>query len=178
MSEGNSKKQPPPSLVRLCVWKAIDNVEHIGYVGGVEFGLLEQIVEHCTSKQLMHIEDSTQDTDLGPVTSKLWKRFYEKGFNRDKKDDFVEEFKRYKENNQWRKLYEAKMSIPKKRMEEYADKLKKSLYERGGIKIYSKATTRRKPSWATKAKLYNTLSISPPGVSANTPSTSRSNPSG
>ncbi|CAN8241628.1 unnamed protein product [Cochlearia groenlandica] len=134
MFEGNSKKQPPPSLVRLCVWKAIDNVEYIGYVGGVEFGLLEQILEHCTSEQLMHIEDSTQDTDLSPITAKLWKRFYEKGFNRDEKDDFVEEFRRYKENNQWRKLYETKTSIEEQSMKEYIDKLKKSLFETGGEK--------------------------------------------
>lgn len=53
-----SKK--PPSLVDLCVRLAIDNVRYIGYVGGVDFQLLEKIMQHCTLEQLMHIEDSTQ----------------------------------------------------------------------------------------------------------------------
>ena len=53
-----SKK--PPSLVDLCVRLAIDNVRYIGYVGGVDFQLLEKILQHCTLEQLMHIEDSTQ----------------------------------------------------------------------------------------------------------------------
>lgn len=56
--EGLTKK--PPSLVDLCVRIAIDNVKYIGYVGGVDFQLLEQILQHCTLEQLKHIEDSTQ----------------------------------------------------------------------------------------------------------------------
>lgn len=58
MLEGLTKQ--PPSLVELCVRIAIDNVRYIGYVGGVDFQLLDQIFQHCTLEQLIHIEDSTQ----------------------------------------------------------------------------------------------------------------------
>lgn len=62
--EGLTKQ--PPSLLDLCVRIAIDNVRYIGYVGGIDFQLLEQILQHGTLEQLMHIEDSTQVRRFSP----------------------------------------------------------------------------------------------------------------
>lgn len=49
-----------PSLVDLCVQKAVDNVRYLGDVGETDFHLLERFLPHCTVEQLMHIEDSTE----------------------------------------------------------------------------------------------------------------------
>lgn len=49
-----------PTLVDLCVQKAIDNVRYIGDVGATDTILLERFLPHCTAEQLMHIEDSTE----------------------------------------------------------------------------------------------------------------------
>lgn len=62
--EGITKQ--PPSLLDLCVRTAIDNVRYIGYVGGVDFQLLEQILQHCTLEQLKHIEDATHVRRFSP----------------------------------------------------------------------------------------------------------------
>ncbi|KAL1567315.1 hypothetical protein AAHA92_02805 [Salvia divinorum] len=62
-----------PSLVDLCVNMAIDNVRYLGDVGETDNHLLERILCHCTLDQLMHIENITTDSDLSPVTDKLWK---------------------------------------------------------------------------------------------------------
>lgn len=54
------KQSSAPSLVDLCVQKAIDNVRYLGNVGPVDHHLLEQILPHCTLDQLMHIEKASE----------------------------------------------------------------------------------------------------------------------
>lgn len=49
-----------PSLVDLCVQKAVDNVRYLGDLGETDQHLLERILPHCTVEQLTHIEDSTE----------------------------------------------------------------------------------------------------------------------
>ena len=49
-----------PTLVDLCVQKAIDNVRYLGDVGETDQHLLERFLPHCTVEQLMHIEDATE----------------------------------------------------------------------------------------------------------------------
>lgn len=57
-------KRKVPSLVDLCVRTAIDNVRYLGDVGETDIDLLEHILPHCTVDQLMHIEKSTEVSDL------------------------------------------------------------------------------------------------------------------
>uniref|UniRef100_A0A1J3CUE4 Transcription elongation factor B polypeptide 3 n=1 Tax=Noccaea caerulescens TaxID=107243 RepID=A0A1J3CUE4_NOCCA len=211
--EGLSKK--PLSLVDLCVRTAIDNVRYIGYVGGVDFHLLDQILQHCTLEQLMHIEDSTQDTDIIPVTNKYWKRFCVKQFGRDADALNVivdEDFK-------WRELYEAKLKEVEEDEKLAIDNLKQrykvedARKQSRQTKLCSKTPPMKKAFWGNSGSGYNlsnvksnimkkakldlyrsqevknltaikrntiqkSFSISAPkrtGVSANVPSTSRSN---
>lgn len=49
-----------PSLVDLCVYKAIDNLRFLGDVGETDLHLLERILPHCTVDQLMHVEKSSE----------------------------------------------------------------------------------------------------------------------
>lgn len=49
-----------PSLVDLCVNKAIDNIRFLGDVGETDIHLLERILPHCTVDQLMHVEKSSE----------------------------------------------------------------------------------------------------------------------
>lgn len=53
-------KRKGPSLVDLCVQKAIDNLRYLGDVGETALHLLERILPHCTLDQLMHVENSTE----------------------------------------------------------------------------------------------------------------------
>ncbi|XP_010506117.1 PREDICTED: transcription elongation factor B polypeptide 3-like isoform X2 [Camelina sativa] len=157
--EGHTRK--PPSLVDLCVRKAIDNVKYIGYVGGVDFHLLEQIMQHCTLEQLKHIEDSTQDTDLSPVTDNFWKGFYEKHFGEEALNDTMEGMKRNKVNFKWRDLYEAKVISVQEKEKEVVDRLKqryKNEDERKQsrqTKVCSKAPPSKRPFWGNTASGYN-----------------------
>ena len=49
-----------PSLVDLCVNKAIDNLRFLGDVGETDIHLLDRILPHCTVDQLMHVEKSSE----------------------------------------------------------------------------------------------------------------------
>ncbi|PSS05734.1 putative protein isoform 1 [Actinidia chinensis var. chinensis] len=66
-----------PSLVDLCVQMAVKNVRYPGDLGETDLHLLDRILPHYTVDQLKHIGDSTEGSDLSPVTDKLWKNFYE-----------------------------------------------------------------------------------------------------
>lgn len=46
-----------PSLVDLCATVVIDNIRYLGDVGETDIHLLERILPHCTSEQLMHVEN-------------------------------------------------------------------------------------------------------------------------
>ncbi|XP_010525255.1 PREDICTED: elongin-A-like isoform X2 [Tarenaya hassleriana] len=133
-------KQPqPPSLVELCITTAIDNVRFIGYVGGIDFQLLDQILPHCTVEQLMHVEDCTEDTDLSPITNKLWKRFYEKQFGYEKMKIVIERMKQNRVTFKWRHLYEAKLKDVEQDEKRAADRLKQ-LYDNEVAKKQNRKT--------------------------------------
>jgi len=98
----------PPSLVDLCIQSAIDNVQYLGDVGETDFGLLKVILAHCTSDQLLFIENSTEGRDLSPVTDDLWQNFYARRFG---EESAVLVRKRMKEKRisfKWRLLFQAK----------------------------------------------------------------------
>ncbi|KAL1191107.1 hypothetical protein V5N11_014178 [Cardamine amara subsp. amara] len=161
--EGLTKQ--PPSLVDLCVRLAIDNVRYIGYVGGVDFQLLDRIFQHCTLEQLIHIEDSTQDTDLSPVTNKLWKRFYKKEYGEDSLNDVMDNMKLNKITFKWRELYEAKSIEVKEREKAVVDRLKqryKNEDERKQsrqTKLCSKAPPSKRPFWGNSYSGYNVSNV-------------------
>lgn len=122
-------KRKLPSLVDLCVQKAIDNLKHIGDVGETDFHLLERFLSHCTVDQLMHIEDSTEERDLSPVTNKLWKKFYENKFGSDKTNLVVARMKEKRVSFKWKQLYEAKMKDTEEAEQRSIDRIKQ-LYKK------------------------------------------------
>ncbi|KAH0933054.1 hypothetical protein HID58_010171 [Brassica napus] len=158
-----SKK--PPSLVDLCVRLAIDNVRYIGYVGGVDFQLLEKILQHCTLEQLMHIEDSTQDTDLSPVTNELWKRFYEKQYGAKNLSFVMEKMERSKVSFKWRELYEAKLKVVEEDEKEAVDRLKQRYKNEDArkqsrqTKLCAKTPPMKKPFWGNSGTSYNLSNV-------------------
>ncbi|CAH8387543.1 unnamed protein product [Eruca vesicaria subsp. sativa] len=151
----------PPSLVDLCVRLAIDNVRYIGYVGGVDFQLLEKIFQHCTLEQLMHIEDSTPDTDLSPVTNELWKRFYEKQYGAKNLSFVVEKMERSRVSFKWRELYEAKSKVVEEDEKEAVDRLKERYKNEDArkqsrqTKLCAKAPPIKKAFWGNSGSGYN-----------------------
>ncbi|KAG7570234.1 RNA polymerase II transcription factor SIII subunit A [Arabidopsis thaliana x Arabidopsis arenosa] len=157
--EGLTKK--PPSLIDLCVRKAIDNVKYIGYVGGVDFQLLEQILQHCTLEQLKHIEDSTQDTDLSPVTDKFWKGFYKKHYGEEDMNELIEDLEWKKLSYKWRNLYELKVIAVQEKEEELGGRLKERYKDENErkqsrqTKVCSKAPPSKRPFWGNSASGYN-----------------------
>ncbi|XP_054817326.1 uncharacterized protein LOC129317037 isoform X1 [Prosopis cineraria] len=113
-----------PLLVDLCVQKLIDNVRYLGNVGGIADNLLERILPHCTVDQLMHVEKSTEGTDLSPITDKLWKRFFEKEFGTHCTSQVVKRMKDKKVSYKWIQLYEAKLKEVAEAEDKAVDRLK------------------------------------------------------
>ncbi|KAL4352409.1 hypothetical protein GQ457_06G042630 [Hibiscus cannabinus] len=124
---GNVRR--PPSLVDLCVRTAIDNVRYLGDVGETDTHLLERILPHCTVDQLLHVEKSTRERDLTPVTDKLWKNFYELQFGRESMKVVIERMKLKKVSFRWRQLYEAKLKDVKDAENKAIDRLRQ-LYKK------------------------------------------------
>lgn len=143
MMNGKSKKIP--TLVELCVIKAIDNLRYIGDVGEVDIYLLQDILPHCTVDQLMHIENSTEGRDLSSVTDVLWKRFYEKQFGRESMNKMVQEMKDRRMVVKWKRIYEAET----KRGERLQKKAGERLKERYQAVLAEK--TSRKTQFTNKA---------------------------
>ncbi|KAL7143625.1 hypothetical protein ABFS83_08G204900 [Erythranthe nasuta] len=112
-----------PSLVDLCVRTAIDNIKYLGDVGETDHHLLDRILSHCNLDELKHIEDSTQGSDLSPVTDKMWKKFYKVRFGADSTDMVVERMRKRKTTVLWRLLYEAKLSEMEQAEKESVDRM-------------------------------------------------------
>ncbi|OIT26153.1 PREDICTED: uncharacterized protein LOC109215683 isoform X2 [Nicotiana attenuata] len=119
-----------PSLVDLCVQKAIDNVGFLGDVGETEFHLLQRILPHCSLEQLTHVENSIQGRDLSPVTNKLWKRFYKIQFGEKSTNQVVQDMKLRNGTFKWKQLYEAKL--------EELEETQHKLFKRIGQYLYLK----------------------------------------
>lgn len=114
----------PPSLVDLCVQTAIDNIQYIGDVGETDFGLLKLILAHCTSDQLLFIENSTEGRDLSPVTDDLWQNFYARRFGEESADLVRKRMKQKKISFKWSLLFQAKA---KEQEEQQQKSLERSL---------------------------------------------------
>ncbi|XP_043701369.1 uncharacterized protein LOC122651873 [Telopea speciosissima] len=126
-----------PSLVELCIRSAIDNVRYLGDVGETDIYLLKDILTHCTVDQLMHIENSTTDRDLSPVTDNLWKKFYEQNFGAKSTDLVIERMKQKKVSFKWKQLYEAKLKDWDEAQKKSVDRLKQ-LYEKETVRKQSR----------------------------------------
>ncbi|KAM5557337.1 hypothetical protein ABKV19_024624 [Rosa sericea] len=119
-------------LIRLndhWVSIAIDNLDSFGDVGYLDFKFLDQVLPHCSKDQLIHIEKSTKNTDLTPITDKLWKKFFEREFGGKATDKVIEKMKIKKVNYKWSELYQAKSKRVEKAEKEVGERLKK-LYEK------------------------------------------------
>ncbi|KAI7754641.1 hypothetical protein M8C21_021509, partial [Ambrosia artemisiifolia] len=156
-----------PTLVDLCVQKAIDNVRYLGDVGETDAYLLERFLPHCTVEQLMHIEDSTVDRDLSPVTNKLWKNFYTQQFGIKSTSVVVERMKEKRVSFKWRQLYEAKLKDVDEALQKSLERMKQ-LYKKEDAKKQSRQVqlcTKVPPSSSYKRSFYGG-----PGSSGNTKS--------
>lgn len=60
------------SLQEMCVRILIENIDGIGYIGGVPYMILKPVLERCTAKQLYTIEDF--NAYLLEDTGELWKQ--------------------------------------------------------------------------------------------------------
>lgn len=98
----------PTSLVDLCIQSAIDNIQYIGDVGETDLDLLKVILAHCTSDQLLFIENSTEGRDLSPVTDDLWQNFYVRRFGEESADLVRKRMKQKRVSFKWRLLFQAK----------------------------------------------------------------------
>ncbi|KAK9059922.1 hypothetical protein SSX86_020626 [Deinandra increscens subsp. villosa] len=126
-----------PTLVDLCVQKAIDNVRYLGDVGATDTLLLERFLPHCNVEQLTHIEDSTEDRDLSPVTDKLWKNFYIQQFGSMSTSVVVERMKEKQVSFKWRELYEAKLKDVEEAQKKSFERIKQ-LYQKEDAKKQSR----------------------------------------
>ncbi|XP_076905015.1 uncharacterized protein LOC143560636 [Bidens hawaiensis] len=156
-----------PTLVDLCVQKAIDNVRYLGDVGETDAYLLERFLPHCTEEQLKHIEDSTEDRDLSPVTNKLWKNFYTKQFGVKSTNVVVERMKEKRVSFKWRQLYEAKLKDVEEAQQKSFERIKQ-LYKKEDAKKQSRQVqlcTKVPPSSSYKRSFYGG-----PGSCSNTKS--------
>lgn len=155
-----------PSLVDLCVQKAVDNVRYLGDVGETDFHLLERFLPHCTVEQLTHIEDSTEERDLSPVTDKLWKNFYMLQFGVKSTNIVVERMKEKRVSFSWRQLYEAKLKDVEEAQQKSFERIKQ-LYKKEDAKKQSRQVqlcTKVPPSsnkrgfWGGSSSIGNTKS--------------------
>ncbi|XP_047080159.1 uncharacterized protein LOC124690875 [Lolium rigidum] len=105
-----------PSLLELCVRKAIDNLRHIQSVDGVDTPLLRRILPHCDLEQLTRIESRTA-TDLTPVTDVLWKGFYRRQFGEEHTSRVVDRMQRAGARYRWKDLFRAK-TVQQKEVED------------------------------------------------------------
>ncbi|XP_057796152.1 uncharacterized protein LOC131012261 [Salvia miltiorrhiza] len=160
--------QKAPSLVDLCVHLAIDNVRYLGDVGETDHHLLERILCHCTLDQLMHIENSTADRDLSPVTDKLWKRFFKDSFGEDSFNIVVEKMRQKKVTFKWKQLYEAKLKEREEATQKSLDRIKQRYLEEDAkkrtrqVQLCSKVppSSKKRNFWGgeTASNIYNTKS--------------------
>ncbi|KAK1620477.1 hypothetical protein QYE76_025994 [Lolium multiflorum] len=105
-----------PSLLELCVRKAIDNLRHIQSVDGVDTPLLRRILPHCDLEQLTRIESRTAK-DLTPVTDVLWKGFYRRQFGEEHTSRVVDRMQRAGARYRWKDLFRAK-TVQQKEVED------------------------------------------------------------
>ncbi|PWA89078.1 RNA polymerase II transcription factor SIII, subunit A [Artemisia annua] len=126
-----------PTLVDLCVQKAVDNVRYLGDVGETDQHLLERILPHCNVDQLTHIEDSTEERDLSPITDKLWKNFYVQQFGAKSTSVVVDRMKQKRVSFSWRQLYEAKQKDVEEAQQKSFERIKQ-LYKKEDAKKQSR----------------------------------------
>ncbi|KAM5556086.1 hypothetical protein ABKV19_023796 [Rosa sericea] len=127
-------------LIRLndhWVSIAIDNLDSFGDVGYLDFEFLDQVLPHCSKDQLIHIEKSTKDVDLTPITNKLWKRFFEREFGGKATDEVIQKMKIKKMSFKWSELYQAKSKRMEEDEKEVGERLKK-LYEKEAARKQSR----------------------------------------
>ncbi|XP_058782339.1 uncharacterized protein LOC131656725 [Vicia villosa] len=159
------KQSSAPSLVDLCVQKAIDNVRYLGNVGPVDHHLLEQILPHCTLDQLMHIEKASEG-DLSPVTDKLWKKFFEKQFGLNCTKEVIKRMAQKRVSFRWLQLYEAKVKEMAEAENEALDRIRQRYKSEDArkqtrqVKICTKVPpSSKKRFWGDNGPGYNVSNV-------------------
>ncbi|KAL6191303.1 hypothetical protein ACLB2K_037694 [Fragaria x ananassa] len=100
-NQANTDYQNGKALSVADVSIATENRRFLGDVSNMDLELIEQILPHCSKTQLIHIEKSTKDRDLSPVTDKLWKSFYEKEFGIESTESVSEIMKEWNLKFKW-----------------------------------------------------------------------------
>ncbi|CAN0897352.1 hypothetical protein LINGRAHAP2_LOCUS19081 [Linum grandiflorum] len=156
-------KMVAPSLVDLCINVAIENVKYLGDVGETDSDLLGRILCHCTLEQLTHVEKSTVDRDLSPVTDSLWRKFYELKFGERSTNLVLDRMKQKNVSFQWKQLFEAKLKDVAKAEDEAVERLRERYKKEDArkqsrqIQVCSKVPpSSNKRSWGGIAGGYDT----------------------
>ncbi|XP_047080355.1 uncharacterized protein LOC124691123 [Lolium rigidum] len=116
------EERKAPSLLEMCIRKAIDNLRHIQSVDGVDTALLRRILPHCDLEQLTRIKSRTA-TDLTPVTDVLWQGFYRRQFGEEHTSRVVDRMQRAGARYKWKDLFKAKT----KQQKEVEDRMVEAL---------------------------------------------------
>ncbi|KAM5578978.1 hypothetical protein ABKV19_008992 [Rosa sericea] len=127
-------------LIRLddrWVAIAIDNLDSFEDVGYLDFKFLEQVLPHCSKDQMIHIEKSTKDTDLTPITDKLWKKFFETEFGVKATDEATQKMKIKKVSFKWSELYQTKLKRVEEAEKQVGERLKR-LYQKEAARKQSR----------------------------------------
>ncbi|KAL6125615.1 hypothetical protein ACLB2K_073671 [Fragaria x ananassa] len=106
--QANTDYQIVKALSLADVTTAIENRRFLGDVSDMDLELVERILPHCSKTQLIHIEKSTKNRDLSPVTDKLWKSFYEREFGTESTESVSQIMKEWNLKFKWSELYQEK----------------------------------------------------------------------
>ncbi|PRQ50843.1 putative RNA polymerase II transcription factor SIII, subunit A [Rosa chinensis] len=127
-------------LIRLddrWVSIAIDNLDSFGDVGYLDFKFLDQVLPHCSKDQLIHIEKSTKNTDLTPITDKLWKKIFERELGVKATDEVIQKMKIKKVSFKWSELYQTKLKRVEEDEKQVGERLKR-LYQKEAARKQSR----------------------------------------
>ncbi|KAK9984075.1 hypothetical protein SO802_033600 [Lithocarpus litseifolius] len=120
--EKEKERKQSRQVKGLAPQKLIDKLTHAAYVGdnrGLEIfaacdvEILKQVLPHCTVDQLKYVEKclKSKGRDLGPVTDKLWKKFYERKFGVQSANVVAQRMKERMVWYKWVALYKAKLKL-------------------------------------------------------------------
>lgn len=95
-----------PSLYDSCIRVLCDNIDGLGYTGGVPFDILKPILERATAEQLFRIEDL--NPYLSEDTDSLWAALCKRDFKSAQREEL----------ECWREVYERLFEERERRLEQ------------------------------------------------------------
>lgn len=150
------------SLKEICIHKALDNLDMLGDVGGLDSQFLEIVLPHCTAEQLWNIEEATKERDLSKITDVLWMKCYSRKFGQDSVEAVASAMGKRKKAFKWKILYQRKLKEEEKVAEQCVKsltaKFKAAVAQKASRKItqIDKAPPKRKRGAKVMPRMYAT----------------------